>query len=62
MNDTVSIRGLFLAWLKIGCMSFGGGAVTQYLIQENFIYKRRWISPEEYSRIIAMSQIAPPTS
>jgi chromate transporter len=59
MNDTVTIRGLFLVWLKIGCMSFGGGAVTQYLIQENFIYKHHWISPEEYSRIIAMSQIAP---
>jgi chromate transporter len=40
-------------------MSFGGGAVTQYLIQETFIYKHHWIGEEDYSRFIAMSQIAP---
>jgi chromate transporter len=59
MDDAVSIRSLFGAWLKIGCTSFGGGAVTQYLIQETFIYKHHWIGAEDYSRIIAMSQIAP---
>lgn len=59
MEDAVSIRSLFGVWLKIGCTSFGGGAVTQYLIQETFIYKHHWIGAEEYSRIIAMSQIAP---
>ncbi|MFA6849998.1 MAG: chromate transporter [Selenomonadaceae bacterium] len=50
---------LFLVWLKIGGTSFGGGAVTQYLIQENFIYKHKWITEEEYANIIGMCQITP---
>jgi len=50
---------LFFVWFKIGSISFGGGAVTQYLIQENFIYKYKWLTEEEYSNILAMSQITP---
>jgi chromate transporter len=55
----IPIRQLFLAWAKIGFTSFGGGAVTQYLIQESFIYRHKWMSAEEYANIVAMSQIAP---
>jgi len=50
---------LFLTWLRIGATSYGGGAVVQYLIQENFIHKHRWLSAEEYARILAMCQITP---
>jgi len=59
MRESISTGRLFAVWLKIGCVSFGGGAVTQYLIQENFIYKTHLISAEEYANIIAMSQLAP---
>jgi chromate transporter len=58
-EDTFTIARLFFIWVKIGFTSFGGGAVTQYLIQENFIYKRKWITAEEYANIIGMCQIAP---
>ncbi len=58
-NASFSMPRLFLTWFRIGCTSFGGGAITQYLIQENFIYKRHWITEEEYANIIAMCQIAP---
>jgi chromate transporter len=54
-----TIHRLFLTWLRIGFSSFGGGAITQYMIQENFIYKYHWITDEEYANIIAMCQIAP---
>lgn len=54
-----TIFKLFFIWFQIGLTSFGGGPITQYLIQENFIYKYKWISNEEYANIIAMSQIAP---
>lgn len=54
-----TIARLFLTWLKIGFTSFGGGATTQYLIQENFIYKYKWITSEEYASIIGMCQITP---
>jgi chromate transporter len=58
-SDSLTVRRLFLTWLRIGFTSFGGGAITQYLIQENFIYKHQWITAEEYANIIAMCQIAP---
>ena len=54
-----TITHLFLTWLRIGFTSFGGGAVTQYLIQENFIHKYKWITAEEYTRILGMCQITP---
>ncbi|VBB07336.1 chromate transporter [Lucifera butyrica] len=57
--EPLMLSRLFLTWLRIGFTSFGGGAITQYLIQENFIYKRHWITGEEYANIIAMSQIVP---
>ena len=59
VSDSITINRLFLAWLRIGFTSFGGGAITQYLIQESFIYKHKWITAEEYANIIAMCQIAP---
>ena len=50
---------LFYVWLRIGFTSFGGGAVTQYLIQEYFIHKYKWLTADDYSKILAMSQITP---
>lgn len=61
-SKAVGIGPLFLTWLRIGLTSFGGGAITQYLIQENFIYKNHWIGADEYANIIAMCQIAPGTN
>lgn len=58
-SNAFTIWRLFFTWVKIGFTSFGGGSVTQYLIQENFIYKYKWISAEEYANIIAIGQIAP---
>lgn len=58
-STTFTITRLFYTWIKIGFTSFGGGSVTQYLIQENFIYKYKWITNEEYASIIGMSQVVP---
>lgn len=58
-RKNLTITKLFLTWLKIGFTSFGGGAITQYLIQENFIYKHKWITAESYANIIGMCQITP---
>lgn len=58
-REPFSRKGLLAAWLHIGCTSFGGGAITQYLIQEQFIYKKGWISEAEYASIIGMCQLAP---
>jgi chromate transporter len=54
-----NLARLFLTWVRIGATSYGGGAVVQYLIQENFIHKYQWLNAEEYARILAMCQITP---
>ena len=54
-----SLPKLLLTWAKVGVGSFGGGAATQYLIQEHFIYRNHWITQDEYSSIIGMCQLAP---
>lgn len=56
---SVAALQLFYAWLHIGFTSFGGGSVTFYLIQETFIYKEKWITNEEYTRLLGMCQIVP---
>jgi chromate transporter len=58
-SDTFTITRLFFTWIQIGFTSFGGGAITQYLIQESFIYKHKWITDEEYANFIGMCQITP---
>ncbi|WP_378952267.1 chromate transporter [Pelosinus sp. sgz500959] len=59
LSSEITTSQLFRAWLYIGFTSFGGGAVTSYLIQETFIYKHKWITEEDYARILAMCQIVP---
>ncbi len=49
---TAPIAGLwplFRVWAGIGLQSFGGGASTIFLIQREFIEKRKWISLEEFA-------------
>lgn len=58
-NNSFSLKKLFLIWFNIGITSFGGGAITQFLIQDKFIYKYHWITEEEYATIIGIGQITP---
>lgn len=50
---------LFLIFLKIGIFSFGGGLATIALIQNEVVEKQRWLSAQEFTDIVATSQITP---
>lgn len=50
---------LFRTWLSIGAQSFGGGAATSYLIQQNFVARLKLVEPDEYARLSAMVQLVP---
>jgi chromate transporter len=50
---------LFLIWLHIGATSFGGGSATQLLIQQHFVVKRNWMTPEAFAQDWAIVQFAP---
>ncbi len=50
---------LFTTFVKIGLFSFGGGYAMIPLIQQEVVDKNAWISLEQFTDIIAISQITP---
>ena len=50
---------LFLAFLRIGLLSIGGGYAVIPLIQEQAVEKNGWISGKMFTDIITISQMTP---
>ena len=50
---------LFIAFLKIGTFSFGGGYAMLPFIQAEIVEKNNWISINEFLDIIGRSQMTP---
>ena len=50
---------LFLTFLKIGVFSFGGGLATIALIQHDVVEEQGWLTSQEFTDIVATSQITP---
>lgn len=57
MNKTIFI--LFLRFLQIGLFSIGGGYAIIPLIQEQVVNSYNWITLQEYTDIITISQMTP---
>ena len=49
---------LFLAFLQIGCMSFGGGYASLPLIQQ-VVLQHHWLNKTEMAQLITISQMTP---
>ena len=52
---------LYLAFLKIGTFSFGGGYAMLPFIQKEIVEKNKWIDSTEFTDIIGISQMTPGT-
>ena len=50
---------LFITFLKIGALGFGGGYAMLSLVQYEVVEKFQWISSAEFTDIIAISQSVP---
>ncbi len=50
---------LFIAFLKIGTFSFGGGYTMLPFIQKEIVESNTWISMSEFTDIIGISQMTP---
>lgn len=57
MNEKVSLASLFVEFLFIGAVSFGGGIVAyeKILLTE----KKKWLSQDEFMAALAISQTMP---
>lgn len=50
---------LFLTFLKIGIFTFGGGYAMISLIENEVVEKQHWLTPEQFTDILAVSQTTP---
>lgn len=55
----VSVRDIFLAWLRSGGVAFGGGAVALESLRREIVDRRGWRTEDEFSREWALCQAAP---
>ncbi|MGE7947396.1 chromate efflux transporter [Lysinibacillus sp. NPDC093688] len=51
--------GIFLVSLKLGCTSFGGPTAHLGYFQNEYVQKRKWLSDNEYSQLVGLSQFLP---
>lgn len=56
MNIYVELFGIFF---KIGAFTVGGGYAMIPLIENEIVNKRKWIAPEDFLDLLAISQSAP---
>jgi len=50
---------LFYSFLKIGIFGFGGGYAMLSLIQHEVVENQQWLSNQEFTDIVAISQMTP---
>ncbi len=56
MANTLTI---FLAFLRLGLVSFGGPIAHLGYFRSEFVNRRKWLTDEAYSDIVALSQFVP---
>lgn len=50
---------IFFISLKLGCTSFGGPTAHLGYFQNEYVQKRKWLSDDDYSQLVALSQFLP---
>lgn len=62
-NDIVIMNSmyfkLFFTFLKIGAFTFGGGWAMISIMEREIVYKRKWISNEDFVDLLAIAQSLP---
>lgn len=50
---------LFLSFLKIGCLSFGGGYAAMPLIQDQIVESHNWLTMDAFTNLITIAEMTP---
>lgn len=58
-QDRPSRLRIFLSFLKLGCVAFGGPVAHLGYFQEEFVRKKKWIRESEYADLVALCQFLP---
>jgi len=59
---TPTLGGLFLSFLKIGTVGFGGGLAVIAQVRTLAVQQRRWLTEQEFASGFALAQTLPGTS
>lgn len=62
ISRTATLGGLFLSFLKIGLLGFGGGIAVLAQIRNLTVRKRHWLTDSEFAEAVALAQALPGTS
>lgn len=54
-----SLKNLTLYFLTLGFIGFGGSIALAHTMQEDLVKKRKWITQEEFTHGLTLSQLAP---
>jgi len=56
ISRTATLGGLFLSFLKIGLVGFGGGVAVLAQIRTLTVRKRLWLTDSEFAEALALAQ------
>jgi chromate transporter len=62
ISRSATLGGLFLSFLKIGMVGFGGGLAVIAQIRTLTVRERRWLSEQEFAEGFALAQSLPGTN
>lgn len=62
ISRTATLGGLFLSFLKIGTIGFGGGLAVIANIRAVTVRRRGWLTEQEFAEAFALAQSLPGTS
>ena len=55
----LSLLGLFLKFLRFGCLAFGGPVAQIAMIRQQLVEEERWIEKARFNRLLAVMQVLP---
>lgn len=58
-NKNVSLRSIFLVFLKIGALAFGGAYSMLSFYEREIVEKRKWFSREDFAESVVIGQMSP---
>ncbi|MDT0629424.1 chromate efflux transporter [Alteromonas sp. W364] len=58
-SQKADLRTIFVSFLTLGCVAFGGPVAHLAFFQQEFVEKRAWFSKDEYAEIVALCQFLP---
>ena len=58
-GSSVSVGTIFLAYLRLGCTSFGGPIAHFGYFREEFVVRRKWLDDETFTDIVGLCQFLP---